>query len=161
MDSEDDVEYDDVCVLLPTLEEAATITDVVAAYREAGFERILVVDGGSTDGTRSLAREAGARVMTQSGSGKGQAVREAVSRIETPYVLMADADMTYRAADAAAMLEPLLAGECEHVIGNRFADMQPGAMTRLNRPGNRLINRAFTLIHGRNYRDILSGYRAF
>ncbi|WP_280536525.1 S-layer glycoprotein N-glycosyltransferase AglJ [Halopenitus sp. POP-27] len=152
----------EVCVLLPTMNEAATIADVVADYRETGFENVLVVDGGSTDETRQLAAEAGARVIEQSGEGKGQAVREAVAEhVDAEFVLLADADATYDAADATAMLEPLRDGRAKHVIGDRFADMRPGAMTRLNRIGNRLINRAFARIHGRDYRDILSGYRAF
>ena len=155
-------EYDDVCVLLPTMDEAETVTDVVTGFREVGFANVLVIDGGSSDDTRDLAREAGARVVRQSGQGKGQAVREAVrDYIDEPYVLMADADATYDASDAVAMLEPLLDGDAEHVIGNRFADMRSGAMTRLNRLGNRLINLTFHAIHGERYRDILSGYRAF
>ena len=154
-------EYDDVCVLVPTYEEASTIGDVVRRFREQGFERVLVVDGGSTDGTRELAREAGARVIEQSGSGKGQAVREALGYVEAPYVLMVDGDATYRPEDADRMVAPLLAGEAEHVIGNRFADMQPGAMSRFNKVGNGVINRAFRWIHGEDFRDILSGYRAF
>ena len=154
-------EYDDVCVLVPTYEEASTIGDVVERFRAQGFDRVLVVDGGSTDGTRDLAREAGARVIQQSGSGKGQAVREALSYVEAPYVLMVDGDATYRPEEADRMVEPLLAGEAEHVIGNRFANMQPGAMSRLNRVGNGVINRAFRRIHGEDFRDILSGYRAF
>ncbi|WP_434522586.1 S-layer glycoprotein N-glycosyltransferase AglJ [Halorubrum sp. AS12] len=155
-------EYDDVCVLLPTMNEAETVARVVEDFRDAGFEEVLVIDGGSTDETQSIAREAGARVVEQSGRGKGQAVREAVrDHVDASYVLMADADATYDAADADAMLEPLLAGDADHVIGNRFADMRPGAMTRLNQIGNRLINVAFRAIHREGYRDILSGYRAF
>ncbi len=151
----------DVCVLLPTLNEAETIGDVIDGFREEGFENVLVVDGDSDDGTRSIAESHGARVMIQSGSGKGQAVREAVGSIDAPYVLMADGDGTYRPQDAKAMLEPLSEGRVAHVIGNRFADMEPGAMTRLNTFGNRLINRLFSVIHGRYLSDILSGYRAF
>ncbi|MCY4729285.1 S-layer glycoprotein N-glycosyltransferase AglJ [Natronomonas gomsonensis] len=151
----------DVCVLLPTLNEAETIGDVIDGFRAEGFEHVLVVDGDSTDGTRDIAREHGARVLTQSGSGKGQAVREGVEHVEEPYVLMADGDGTYRPEDAEAMLEPLFDGRTEHVIGNRFADMEDGAMSRLNTVGNRLINRLFAAVHGRNLRDILSGYRAF
>ena len=151
----------DVCVLLPTLNEAETIGDVVAGFREQGFENVLVVDGDSEDDTRSIAEEHGARVMIQSGRGKGQAVREAVGEIDAPYVLMADGDGTYRPADADAMLEPLFEGRVAHVIGDRFADMEPGAMTRLNAVGNRLINRLFAVVHGRDLSDILSGYRAF
>jgi dolichol-phosphate mannosyltransferase len=153
--------HEDVCVLLPTMDEAETIGDVVAGFRDAGFEDVLVIDGGSGDGTREAAAEAGARVEVQSGSGKGQAVREAVERyVDTPYVLLADGDGTYRQADADRMLEPLEEG-FEHVIGDRFADMREGAMTGLNRLGNRLINRAFSAVHGEAYGDILSGYRAF
>lgn len=153
--------FADVCVLIPTLEEAETIGAVVDDFRSAGFETILVIDGGSTDGTQEEAASAGAEVMEQSGSGKGQAVREAVAAIELPFVLLVDGDGTYRAEDAHRMLEPLLDGETEHVIGDRFADMHPDAMTRLNRTGNRLINWSFQLIHGAHYQDILSGYRAF
>ena len=151
----------DVCVLIPTLDEAATVGEVVSGFRDAGFEDVLVVDGGSEDGTRSIADTHGARVRIQSGTGKGQAVREAIEYVEKPYVLMADGDGTYRPEDADAMLEPLFDGRAKHVIGDRFADMEPGAMTGLNRVGNRLINRLFGTIHGRYLRDILSGYRAF
>ena len=151
----------DVCILLPALNEAATITDVITSYQAAGFTEILVIDGGSSDRTRELAEEAGASVITQTGRGKGQAVRQAVAYIDAPYVLMVDADMTYRAADAEAMLEPLLAGDAEHVIGNRFAEMKAGAMTTLNKVGNRFFNGIFRLIYGETYVDILSGYRAF
>jgi dolichol-phosphate mannosyltransferase len=151
----------EVCVLLPALDEAATISDVITSYQAAGFTNILVIDGGSTDGTRERAREAGATVITQTENGKGQAVREAVRQIDAPYVLMADADMTYLAEDAEAMLDPLLSGDADHVIGNRFADMESGAMTTLNRIGNRLFNRFFSAVYGKEYRDILSGYRAF
>lgn len=157
---------DDVCVLVPTYNEAATIGDVVESFVADGFEHILVIDGGSDDGTRDIAAEAGARVVEQSGtgegSGKGQAVREALNRyIEQPYVLMLDGDGTYRPDEVDRLLDPLLAGDTEHVIGNRFANMETGAMSRLNRIGNSVINTAFSVIHGRNLTDILSGYRAF
>ena len=151
-----------VCVLLPTLNEAPTVETVISGFRDHGFENILVIDGGSTDGTPSIAAEAGARVVTQSGRGKGQAVREAVTtHVESEYILMADADATYRPAEGWSLVEPVVTGDAEHVIGNRFADMSEGAMTRLNKIGNALLNRTFAFIHGRDFEDILSGYRAF
>lgn len=153
--------WSDVCVLVPTYNEAAAIDGVLSGFREQGFEHILVMDGGSTDGTREIAGEYDVEVRQQRGSGKGQAVREAISLIDQPYVLLVDGDATYRPEDAPAMLDPLVDGEAEHVIGNRFADMQAGAMSRLNRAGNRVINAAFRSIHGRDFVDILSGYRAF
>ncbi|WP_435184876.1 S-layer glycoprotein N-glycosyltransferase AglJ [Halobellus sp. EA9] len=156
------MDYDDVCVLVPTYNEAETIGEVVADFRSAGFDDVLVVDGGSEDGTDDIADEHGARVVYQSGSGKGQAVREGVrEHVDREYVLMLDGDATYRVEDAETMLEPLLEGDAEHVIGNRFADLREGAMTRFNQFGNRIINRGFSIVHGENYGDILSGYRAF
>lgn len=152
---------DDVCVLIPTLNEAETIGNVIDSFRAHGYENVLVVDGRSTDDTRKIATERGARILEQSGSGKGQAIREALEHIRAPYVLMADGDGTYRPEDADRMLEPIRSGRSEHVIGNRFASMEPDAMSGLNKAGNRVINWAFRIIHGRNFEDILSGYRAF
>ncbi|ADQ67289.1 glycosyl transferase [Halogeometricum borinquense DSM 11551] len=155
------MDYDDVCILIPTYNEAETIGGVVSDYHSEGFENILVIDGGSDDETVDIAEDRGARVVMQSGSGKGQAIREAVEyHIEAPYVLMLDGDATYCAKDADTMLEPLDEGY-EHVIGDRFADMHDGAMTRFNQLGNRIVNRAFATIHGHDFEDILSGYRAF
>ncbi|AGB38428.1 S-layer glycoprotein N-glycosyltransferase AglJ [Natronococcus occultus] len=155
-----DIAAEDVCVLIPTLNEAATIGDVIDGFREQGYFNVVVVDGDSDDETREIAREHGAQVFTQAGNGKGQAVRETLEYVSVPYVLMVDGDGTYDPADADRMLEPLSRGY-EHVIGNRFAEMDDDAMAALNGFGNRLINRSFRLIHGAAYEDILSGYRAF
>ena len=155
------IQRDEVCILIPTYNEAAAIGGVIEGFLDVGYEQILVIDGGSDDGTQEIAADAGARVVEQSGSGKGQAVREAVGLIDEPYVLMIDGDATYHPEQADRMVEPLFEEAAEHVVGDRFADMQPGAMTRLNRIGNGIINSAFRYIHGRNLKDILSGYRAF
>lgn len=151
----------EVCVLVPTLNEAETIGSVVEGLQDQGLENVLVIDGGSTDGTPDIARDHGARVKEQTGEGKGRAIREALSYIEAEFVLMLDGDGTYAPEDAEAMIAPLRSGKAQHVIGNRFADMEDGAMPRLNQFGNRLINRAFAFIHGRALVDITSGYRAF
>ncbi|MDS0475650.1 S-layer glycoprotein N-glycosyltransferase AglJ [Natrinema sp. 1APR25-10V2] len=156
----DEITPDEVCVLIPTLDEAATIGDVIEGFYDEGYTNVVVVDGDSTDDTREIAREHGAEVFVQSGEGKGQAVREALEYVTVPYVLMLDGDGTYDPADADKMIEPLERGY-EHVIGNRFADMDDDAMRALNGFGNRMINRAFGFVHGANYEDILSGYRAF
>jgi dolichol-phosphate mannosyltransferase len=151
----------DVCVLIPTLNEGQTIGEVIDSFVQKGFQHVLILDGHSTDDTVPTARDHGARVIIQNGKGKGRAVRQGLEAIEQPYVLLVDGDGTYRPADAERMIEALQDGSIEHVIGNRFANLRPGAMTRLNRVGNRLINWVFARIHGRDLRDILSGYRAF
>ncbi|WP_330632073.1 S-layer glycoprotein N-glycosyltransferase AglJ [Halocatena halophila] len=155
------MDSDDVCVLIPTYNEAATIGSVIDGFTEQGYTNVLVIDGHSSDDTRTIATEHGARVIEQRRSGKGQAVREALEYVEVPYVVMIDGDATYDPSAIEDLLEPLRNGRAEHVIGDRLEEIDPAAMSRMNRIGNRLINTAFTLIHGRDFADILSGYRAF
>lgn len=154
------VERDEVCIFIPTLNEAPTIAELVREFRERGFEHILVMDGKSTDGTPEIARAAGAVVRTQTGKGKGNAIIEAVEIIDRPYVLMLDGDGTYSPEDAERMLDPLGRG-FDHVIGDRLANPDGGAFTRLNLLGNQILNFMFRVAHGRDLSDILSGYRAF
>jgi glycosyltransferase (TIGR04182 family) len=153
--------YEDVCVLIPTLNEEESIASVVGDFRAMGFKNILVVDGHSTDGTVERAEAAGARVFLQSGSGKGQALKEVFAAIEQKYVILIDGDGTYLPSEALGLLEPLGSGRADHVVGNRFARIKGGALKRLNMFGNKVINRFFVLIYGVPLSDILSGYRAF
>lgn len=151
----------DVCILIPTLNEAATIGDLIKDFKKEGFSNILVIDGNSKDGTAQIAEAEGARVVLQTGKGKGQAMIQAFELIESPYIIMVDGDGTYLAKEAPSLLKPILEGKADHVIGNRLNKYSPGAFTKLNLVGNRLINTLFDIVYGVELRDILSGYRAF
>ncbi|MDD4254126.1 MAG: S-layer glycoprotein N-glycosyltransferase AglJ [Methanofollis sp.] len=155
-----EIEKDQVCIFIPTLNEAPTIEGLVREFQERGYHRILVADGHSTDGTPEIARNAGAEVVFQTEKGKGNAIIEAAAIIDLPYVLMLDGDGTYLPDDAEKMLAPLFSG-FDHVIGDRLAYPEKGALTRLNLVGNYIINYFFKVAHGRDLHDILSGYRAF
>jgi dolichol-phosphate mannosyltransferase len=153
--------HKDVCVLIPTLNEEESIESVVREFRSSGFENILLVDGHSTDATVQKALAAGARVFLQSGSGKGQALKEVFDQIDEEYILLIDGDGTYSPAEAFMLLEPVQRGRADHVVGNRFGKLQGGALKKLNMIGNKMINRFFSLIYRVHLTDILSGYRAF
>ena len=152
---------EDVCVLIPTLNEAATIKQLIRDFKSEGFNNILVIDGHSSDKTRELAESEGANVVVQGGKGKGQALQEAFDIIDSDYILMIDGDGTYLAKDSHAMLAPVLKGSADHVIGNRFANYEPTAFTHLNLMGNKILNKIFGFAYGQWLNDILSGYRAF
>ena len=151
----------DVCILIPTLNEAATIGQLIKDFKAEGFSNILVIDGNSRDRTREIAEEEGARAVLQTGKGKGQAMIQVFELLESPYVLLIDGDGTYLAREARLLLDPVLEGRADHVIGNRLANYDPGAFTKLNLVGNRLLNMLFDFAYGSQLRDILSGYRAF
>jgi glycosyltransferase (TIGR04182 family) len=154
------IEKDQVCVLIPTLNEAPTIGGLIEEFKVLGFQKILVIDGHSTDATRQIAGKAGARVIEQGGRGKGTAIIEAFGLIEEPYILMIDGDGTYAPEEAEKMLESLFLGAA-HVIGDRLTDENRLAFSWLNYAGNQILNRLFKVAHGRYLNDILSGYRAF
>ena len=151
---------DEVCILIPTLNEGVTIGNVVQEFKALGYNHILVIDGKSTDNTVKSAREAGANVRTQSGKGKGNAIIEAFEVIEQPYILMLDGDGTYSGKDAEKMLTPLFLG-FDQVIGDRLINAEEGSFSHLNLFGNHMLNLLFKVAHSRDLHDILSGYRAF
>lgn len=153
--------YPDVCVLIPTLNEEESIESVIREFQALGFENILVADGHSTDATVAKSEKAGARVFLQSGSGKGQALKEVFEVIDEKYILLIDGDGTYLPEEASLLLTPVLKGRADHVVGNRLGHLKGGALKRLNMFGNKMINRFFVLIYRVQLTDILSGYRAF
>ncbi len=152
---------EDVCILIPTLNEGKTIGGIVREFKSLGYSNVLVIDGHSTDDTVKRAQNEGAEVVLQSGTGKGQAVSQAFQLITSKYVVMLDGDGTYLPEEVNKILEPVTAGIADHVIGNRFKNYQKGAFTRLNLLGNRLLNKIFGFAYGIWLEDILSGYRAF
>ena len=155
-----DFEKDDVCILIPTLNEEATIGEVIEGFLRQGYHNILVIDGNSTDRTREIAERMGAKVVIQTGKGKGQAISEAFSIIDSPVVVIVDGDGTYLPEEVNILLEPIRRGYADHVIGNRFANFEEGAFTKLNLIGNKIINFMFRVAYGVELHDILSGYRA-
>ena len=152
---------EDVCILIPTLNEGKTIGGLVREFRSLGYDNILVIDGHSTDDTVNNAESAGAKVVVQRGTGKGQAVSQAFQSITSKYIVMIDGDGTYLPEEVDKLLEPVIAGIADHVIGNRFTNYQRGAFTRLNLFGNRILNTIFGFAYSIWLKDILSGYRAF
>nr|WP_319540817.1 S-layer glycoprotein N-glycosyltransferase AglJ [uncultured Methanospirillum sp.] len=155
-----DIEKDQVCVLIPTLNEEPTIGDLIQRFLDLGYTDILVIDGKSSDRTREIAASSGAKVVIQTGKGKGNAFIQALAFLEKPYVLLLDGDGTYDPEDAVHLLKPLLMGY-DQSIGNRLGQENIVSFHRLNLTGNRILNWLFKVAHGRYLYDILSGYRAF
>ncbi|MFP3908225.1 MAG: S-layer glycoprotein N-glycosyltransferase AglJ [Archaeoglobaceae archaeon] len=150
----------DICVLVPTLNEEKTIGEVVEGFRSLGY-RVVVIDGHSKDRTVEIAESKGAEVILQTGKGKGQAIKEAFNYIDSEVLVMVDGDGTYLPEEVDYLLEPIKKGFADHVIGNRLANFEEGAFTKLNLIGNKILNFFFRLNYGSDLHDILSGYRAF
>lgn len=155
-------------VILPTLNEveglARTLSDL-AMYRfdEPGHQiRILIVDGGSTDGTLDVARQAGVPVLTQVSRGKGGAMLEAVTqvrRLGVPYVVALDADATYPPDRILPALD-LLQGGADLVIGVRHPvwGAPHDLKDLIHRVGNVGLSFTASFLTRRSILDLCSGF---
>lgn len=148
-----------VTVVVPTFNEEKGIGGVVSSFKKLGFD-VLVVDGGSKDRTREIAEKNGAKVILQTGKGKGNAVSDAFKILDSDVIVLIDGDGSYPAEEVHKLLEPIENGIADHVIGNRFYSYEKGAFTRLNLIGNKILNFFFRFAYGVSLNDILSGYRA-
>ena len=109
----------DITVLIPALNEAKTIANVVKVASDAGFKNILVISDGSSDETAQLARTAGAEVLElYPNRGKGGAVKAGALKASTAYVLLLDADLlNLKVQHLTAMLEPVVQKRADTTAG--------------------------------------------
>ena len=129
-------------VVIPALNEEETVAGVVHNLHRRGFERIRVIDNGSTDTTASRARVAGAEVLTEPRCGYGRACRRGLENIPPgiAWILFCDADGSDDLDDVDLMIAA--AEHADLVLGNRFATkVGCEAMTSVQRLGNRLISK--------------------
>jgi dTDP-L-rhamnose 4-epimerase len=106
-----------VTVILPCLNEALALPSVLS--RISSSYQVIVVDNGSTDGSRKVAAEYGARVLLEPCLGYGAAVHTGVRAAVTDLVCILDADGSIDPAVLPRLIEPLNAGEADLVIGRR------------------------------------------
>jgi glycosyltransferase involved in cell wall biosynthesis len=151
----------EVAVLLPCYNEALSIRKVVEDFREALPGAIVYVfDNCSSDNTADEARAGGAEVRTEPWPGKGNVVRRMFSDIEANIYLMADGDGTYDAGVAAQMIQRLVDGHLDMVVGTR-RNVYADAHRFGHGFGNRLFNGMYRNLFGSLFTDIFSGYRVF
>jgi glycosyltransferase involved in cell wall biosynthesis len=156
----------EVSVIMPCLNEEATVGRCVRKARDwfqrAGINgEVLVVDNGSTDQSKALATAAGARVVEEERRGYGAALIRGIEEARGGYLVMGDCDDTYDFSEMDDLIEPLREG-ADMVVGNRYAGIQPGAMTWSHRYiGTPAISFMLRLFTGSRLKDSQCGLRAF
>jgi glycosyltransferase involved in cell wall biosynthesis len=149
-----------ISVIIPALNEAQSIATVLDAIPAQNLAEILVVDGGSTDGTPRIAEMSGARVVHEPRRGYGQACYTGAMEAKGEILVFLDADGADDPRRLPLLVEPLLLGEAEMALGSRLAgDVQPGAMPWHQRLGNRLAAQLIRGLYGLPLTD-LSPFRA-
>lgn len=150
-----------IAVLLPCYNEALAIRMVIDRFRRALPDAaIYVYDNNSDDNSAAIAREAGATVRSEVRQGKGFVVRRMFADVDADIYLMCDADETYEAEAAPAMVAKLVAEGLDMVVGSR-TDAAQGAYRPAHKFGNWMLTSLVRTTFGRGFDDMLSGYRVF
>ena len=154
---------DEIAVLIPCYNEAATVAKVVADYRAAlPGATIYVYDNNSTDGTGALAAAAGAVVRREAQQGKGKGLRRVFRGGGARGYLLGDGDRTHPAGARPQMVAAVLEHGADMVVGDRLSSTY---FTENKRPfhnfGNSLVRFSINRLFGSRIQDIMTGYRAF
>lgn len=152
-----------IAALIPCYNEAQSIGKVVSDFNAVLPEAVVYVyDNNSTDGTAHIAAEAGAVVRHEPRQGKGNVVRRMFREIDADAYLMVDGDGTYPADAAMTLLQPILDGSADMVIGDRLSTTYFSENKRpLHNSGNKLVRSLINRLWNVNIHDIMTGYRAF
>jgi hypothetical protein len=157
----DDLGGLDIAVLIPCYNEEVAVPQVVRDFRRAlPTARIYVYDNASTDRTAEVAAQAGALVGHEPFPGKGNVMRRMFSDIEADVYVLVDGDDTYDAQAAPALVRALLDNQLDMVNGARVTTIKE-AYRFGHRFGNRLLTGLVQVIFGKQFDDMLSGYRVF
>lgn len=156
--------WSNTAVLVPCYNEALTVGKVVDDFhRVLPGATVYVYDNNSSDGTAAIACRHGAVVRTEPRQGKGNVVRQMMRDIDAEYYIMVDGDDTYPAEAAPDLLAPLVADKADHVVGDRLSNGTYGEEnTRaFHGFGNNLVRWLIKRLYGFEFKDVMTGYRAY
>jgi len=158
------VPHPSVSAIIPALDEQQSIGAVIEAIPRDIVCEVIVVDGGSRDATREVARERGALVLSETLRGYGRACARGVSEAHGDIVVFLDADGANDPRDIRALVAPIAEGIADLVLGSRLGPVRAAAVLSAAMPfhqrlGNRVAARLVRIRHGVPVTD-LSPFRA-
>jgi len=152
-----------IYIVIPAFNEEKVIQDVLREIKSAGYENIVVVDDGGKDGTFAAAKQAGAAVLRHKlNRGKGAATKtgiEAAKLLGAKIIVTMDGDGQHDPKDIKTLVQPILDGRVEIVLGSRLHD--PAGMPWYKIIHNWIGNVITWYLFGLWVRDSQSGFRAY
>jgi glycosyltransferase involved in cell wall biosynthesis len=145
-----------IAVVVPTRNEAGSIARVLDDIPRPPVTDVVVVDAESSDGTAAIARAHGARVVVEPRRGYGRACLTGLEHVSPADVIVfLDGDYSDRPAELPRIVEPILAGRADIVIGSRLAGArEPGALPWHSVAGNRVAAALIRLLYGVRLTDL-------
>lgn len=152
----------DVDFILPAYNEeqsiGALLDSIYELYPQA---KVIVIDNNSKDNTAKIAEKKGAEVIFEKKQGKAHAMQKGFKHSNSKYLVMLDADNTYDPQDALNLLEPVINGEADLVLGSRLKGIkEKGAISKTNILGNYILSFTASLFY-HPISDVCTGYWVF
>ena len=155
-----------VSVVIPCYNEMATVADLLRRVRSVALElEVIVVDDGSTDGTRDLLTRLQKEglvdelVFHEENAGKGAALQTGFDRATGDVVVIQDADLEYDPAEFPVLLEPILTGKADAVFGSRFLGGPHRVLLFWHSVGNRFLTLLSNMLTDLNLTDMETCYK--
>jgi glycosyltransferase involved in cell wall biosynthesis len=153
-------------VIIPVYNEKATILDVIERVRATGLvHEIVVVDDGSTDGTRDVldtVKRPDVRVIKhEKNAGKGAALKTGFTNVTGDIVIIQDADLEYDPREYPILMAPIIEGRADVVYGTRFAGGAHRVLYFWHYLGNRLLTLLSNMLTNLNLTDMETCYKVF
>ena len=152
-------------VVIPVYNEIATVEKLLRQVREVPLDLdVVVVDDGSTDGTRDLLVNLADELIDQlcmheKNLGKGAALRTGFERVKGHVVVIQDADLEYDPLELPVLLEPILSGKADAVYGSRFLGGPHRVLLFWHSVGNRLLTLLSNILADVNLTDMETCYK--
>jgi glycosyltransferase involved in cell wall biosynthesis len=153
-------------IIVPAFNEADFLPEVIRRVGETPYDKeIIIVDDGSTDGTRGylkgLVSEGIKVIVHEKNMGKGAAMRTGIAVASGDVVIVQDADLEYDPKDYPVLLEPIMQGKADVVYGSRFLGGPHRVLFFWHSIGNSLITLISNMFTDLNLTDMETGYKAF
>ncbi len=152
-----------VNVIIPTLNEEESIGHVLDKIPRSGKYNIevIIVDGNSTDRTREIAKEKGAKIIIEKRKGYGRAYKTGFQHADGDIIVTLDGDDTYPAEKIEELVDFLIKHDLDFISCERFSLMEKGAMSLTHKVGNMILTLATRLLFGVKIKDSQSGMWVF
>lgn len=151
-------------IIIPSYNEAVTVVKTINRVKKIQLKNItkeiIVVDDGSTDGTRKkLSKITNViKIFLKKNQGKGAAIRHGLAKVSGDYVLIQDADLEYDPQDIAVLLAPVLSGKAKVVYGSRFTGPHRN-MLFWHLMGNKILSFMANVLFNTTISDMEVGYK--
>lgn len=154
-------------VVIPIYNEKDTVAEILRRVKATGLpSEIILVDDGSTDGTRDVLRnlESPPTVIVlfhEKNKGKGAALRTGFQKVSGDVILVQDADLEYNPSEYPALLEPIESGQADVVYGSRFLGSKRRVTMFWHMVANQMLTLATNVLYNSILSDMETGYKVF